>query len=233
MPFNMPDKPDLMLNRRIGHYRLTERIGEGGMGVVYLAEREDEFRQRVAIKLVRCAAESPEIVARLRAERQTLAAVSHPNIVALLDGGATEDGMPYLVMEYIEGAPIDEYCLAHSLDLAARLRLFLRVCAAVEYAHRHLIVHCDLKPSNILVTADGTPKLLDFGIAKLLAPQPGTGAYMTMGAQRPFTPSTPAPSSSSESRSPPPPTCTRWARFSSNCLPVTGPIASRRTPTPR
>jgi len=188
MPFNMPDKPDLMLNRRIGHYRLTERIGEGGMGVVYLAEREDEFRQRVAIKLVRCAAESPEIVARLRAERQTLAAVSHPNIVALLDGGATEDGMPYLVMEYIEGAPIDEYCLAHSLDLAARLRLFLRVCAAVEYAHRHLIVHCDLKPSNILVTADGTPKLLDFGIAKLLAPQPGSGAYMTMGAQRPFTP---------------------------------------------
>ncbi|MGC9969463.1 MAG: protein kinase [Bryobacteraceae bacterium] len=184
----MPDTLDPMLNRRIGHYRLTERIGEGGMGVVYLAERQDEFRQRVAIKLVRWAAESPEVVARLRAERQTLAAVSHPNIVALLDGGATEDGMPYLVMEYIEGTPIDEYCVAHSLDLTARLRLFLRVCAPVEYAHQHLIVHCDLKPSNILVTADGTPKLLDFGIAKLLAPQPGAGAYLTMGAQRPFTP---------------------------------------------
>ena len=188
MLFSMPDLPDPMLNRRIGHYRLTKRIGEGGMGVVYLAEREDEFRQRVAIKLVRYTAESPEIVARLRSERQTLAAVNHPNIVALLDGGATEDGMPYLAMEYVEGTPIDEYCAAHSLDLAARLRLFLQICAAVECAHQHLIVHCDLKPSNILVTADGTPKLLDFGIAKLLAPQPGSGAYMTLGQQRPFTP---------------------------------------------
>jgi tetratricopeptide (TPR) repeat protein/aminoglycoside phosphotransferase (APT) family kinase protein len=177
-----------MLNRRIGHYRLTARIGEGGMGVVYLAEREDEFRQRVAIKLVRYAAESPEVAARLRVERQTLAAISHPNIVALLDGGTTEEGLPYLVMEYIEGQPIDEYCAAHSLDLAGRLRLFLLVCAAVEYAHRHLIVHCDLKPTNILVTADGTPKLLDFGIAKVLAPQSEAGAFMTVGAQRPFTP---------------------------------------------
>jgi len=177
-----------MLNRRIGHYRLTARIGEGGMGVVYLGEREDEFRQRVAIKLVRYAAESPEVAARMRAERQTLAAISHPNIVALLDGGTTEEGLPYLVMEYIEGRPIDEYCAAHSLDLAGRLRLFLLVCAAVEYAHRHLIVHCDLKPTNILVTADGTPKLLDFGIAKVLAPQSEAGAFMTVGAQRPFTP---------------------------------------------
>jgi tetratricopeptide (TPR) repeat protein len=184
----MPNPPDPMLNRRVGHYRLTARIGEGGMGVVYLGEREDEFRQRVAIKLVRFAAESPEIAARLRVERQTLAAISHPNIVALLDGGTTEDGLPYLVMEYIEGRPIDEYCAANSLDLVGRLHLFLRVCAAVDYAHRHLIIHCDLKPTNILVTADGTPKLLDFGIAKLLAPQSEAGAFMTVGAQRPFTP---------------------------------------------
>ncbi len=177
-----------MLNRRIGHYRLTELIGEGGMGVVYLAEREDEFRQRVAIKLLRCAGESQEVMARFRAERQTLAALNHPNVVALLDGGSTEDGLQYLVMERVEGTPIDQYCATHALDLTARLHLFLQVCAAVQYAHQNLVVHCDLKPSNILVTAEGVPKLLDFGIAKLLAPQRAAAAYKTVGAQRPFTP---------------------------------------------
>jgi len=179
------DVPDPMLGRRIGPYRLTQRLGEGGMGVVYLAVRDDEFKRRVAIKLVRMGAASQEVVARLRAERQTLAAIAHPNIVALLDGGATEDGLPYLAMEYVEGMPIDEYCFRYKLDVAARLRLFLPVCAAVQYAHQNLVVHCDLKPSNILVTTEGIPKLLDFGIAKLLGP---AGGGLTVLGRRPFTP---------------------------------------------
>jgi tetratricopeptide (TPR) repeat protein len=176
---------DPMNGRRIGHYRLVKRLGGGGMGTVYLAERVDEFRRQVAIKLVRYAMETPEIVDRFHAERQTMAALSHPNIVALLDGGATDDGLPYLVMEHVEGVPLDEYCATRRLSVDEKLNLFLQICAAVEYAHRHLVVHCDLKPSNILVTADGTPKLLDFGIAKLLGP---ASPEMTLtSGQRPFT----------------------------------------------
>lgn len=182
------EPPDPMVGRRIGPYRLTKRLGEGGMGVVYLGEREGEFRQRVAIKLVRYGAATQEVMARLRAERQTLAAIQHPNIVALIDGGATEEGLPYFAMEYVEGTPIDEYCAARGLDVEARLRIFLEVCAAVEHAHRNLVVHCDLKPGNILVTAEGTPKLLDFGIAKLLRPEPGAAAGLTVAGKRPFTP---------------------------------------------
>src|SRR5580658_4005012 len=153
---NVPDTPvfqDTMLGRRIGHYRLTRRIGEGGMGEVYLAEREDEFRQRVAIKLIRQGVTSPEVVRRFLIERQTLAALNHPRIVRLVDGGTTEDGLPYLVEDYVEGgAPIDRYCTARKLPVTDRLRLFLEVCAGVHYAHQSLIVHCDLKPANILVT---------------------------------------------------------------------------------
>jgi tetratricopeptide (TPR) repeat protein len=189
-----PPAADPLVGRRIGRYRLLRRLGEGGMGVVYLGEREGEYRKRVAVKLVRWALESPEVLRRFHTERQTLAALSHPNIVTLLDGGTTEDGLPYLVMDYLEGQPIDEYCDARSLSLAERLRLFIQVTAAVQYAHQNLIVHCDLKPSNILVTAEGLPKLLDFGIAKLLAPASlGMAGQLTQAGQRPFTPAYASP----------------------------------------
>ena len=141
--------------RVIGHYRLRERIGEGGMGEVYLAEREDQFRQRVAIKLIRPGMASPEVVRRFVIERQTLAALNHPHIVRLVDGGATEDGLPYLVVDYVEGKPIDRYCDLHKLPITARLNLFVETCVAVHHAHQSLVVHCDLKPSNILVTEEG------------------------------------------------------------------------------
>ena len=157
------------LGRRIGAYRLVRLLGRGGMGAVYLAERADRaFRRRVAIKLLPWALATPEARDRFRLERQTLAGLAHPHIARLLDGGETEDGLPYLVMEYVDGEPIDRYCQRHGLDLERRLRLFREVCAAVADAHRNLVVHRDLKPANILVTAGGEVKLLDFGIAKLL-----------------------------------------------------------------
>ena len=153
----------------IGPYRIVKVLGAGGMGDVYLAERADGvFSQRVAIKIVRRDAASSEALGRFRHERQILASLQHPNIARLLDGGISSDGLPYLVMEYVEGLPITEYCDRHRLTIADRLRLFSAVCHAVQHAHQNLIVHRDLKPSNILVTADGTVKLLDFGIAKLL-----------------------------------------------------------------
>ena len=154
---------------RIGPYRVVGTLGAGGMGEVYLAERaDDEFEQRVAIKVVHGGAFSRTVQSRLKIERQILAQLDHPNIAHLLDGGTLPDGTAYLVMEYIDGVPIDTFCDTHRLDLAARLELFGIVCAAVHYAHQNLIVHRDLKPSNILVTTTGVPKLLDFGIAKLL-----------------------------------------------------------------
>jgi eukaryotic-like serine/threonine-protein kinase len=157
--------------RRLGPYRLLEEIGEGGMGEVYRAVRVDEeYEREVAVKLVRAGADAQFVGQRLRAERQILAAFQHPNIARLFDGGTTDDGIPYLVMELIDGQPITDYCDRHRLDLDARLRLFLLVCGAVQYAHQHAVIHRDLKPSNILVTADATPKLLDFGIAKILDP---------------------------------------------------------------
>jgi serine/threonine-protein kinase len=155
--------------RQLGAYRLLREIGRGGTGTVYLAERVDgEFEQRVAIKLLRRGLDTDDLLARFRAERQILASLNHPNVARLLDGGATEDGRPYLVMELVEGTPITEYCTAARLTIEERLELFATVGRAVGYAHRNLIVHRDLKPSNILVTDDGTVKLLDFGIAKLL-----------------------------------------------------------------
>lgn len=156
--------------RLIGAYRLRERIGEGGMGEVYLAEREGEFRQQVAVKLIRAGMANPEVVRRFVIERQTLAALRHPHIVRLLDGGATEEGLPYLVVEYVKGTPIDRYSDDRKLGIGGRLRLFVDVAMAVHHAHQSLIVHCDLKPGNILVTSEGQPMLLDFGIAKLLDP---------------------------------------------------------------
>jgi non-specific serine/threonine protein kinase/serine/threonine-protein kinase len=158
------------VGRRIGPYRLDQLIGSGGMGEVYRAVRVDgDFTMQVAIKLIPAGRDTRFVIARFKAERQILAGLEHPNIARLLDGGSTEDGMPYLVMELVEGLPIQQYCDQRQLDLAARLRLFLQVCGAVQYAHQRLVIHRDLKPNNILVGADGVPKLLDFGIAKIFA----------------------------------------------------------------
>jgi eukaryotic-like serine/threonine-protein kinase len=158
-----------MKGERIGPYRVLGTLGAGGMGEVFLAERADaEFEQQVAIKVVQGGAFSRAVQSRLKVERQILAQLDHPNIAHLLDGGTLPDGAAYLVMEYIDGVPIDTFCDTHRLDIPARLELFVTVCAAVHYAHQNLIVHRDLKPSNILVTTAGVPKLLDFGIAKLL-----------------------------------------------------------------
>jgi serine/threonine protein kinase/Flp pilus assembly protein TadD len=158
-----------MSGDRIGPYRVLRTLGAGGMGEVFLAERADaQFDQLVAIKVVHGGALGRGVHSRLKMERQILAQLDHPNIARLLDGGSMPDGTAYLVMEYIDGVAIDAYCDARRLDVAGRLTLFQTVCAAVHYAHQNLIVHRDLKPSNILVTTAGVPKLLDFGIAKLL-----------------------------------------------------------------
>jgi eukaryotic-like serine/threonine-protein kinase len=182
-------EPDL-LGRRIGAYCLVRLLGRGGMGAVYLAERADDaFHQRVAVKLLPWALATPEARHRFRVERQTLAALAHPHIARLLDGGETADGLPYLVMEYVEGEPIDQYCRARELDLEQRLRLFREVCGAVEHAHRNLVVHRDLKPANILVTDAGEVKLLDFGIAKLLpGAQAGAASPVTQAGRLLWTP---------------------------------------------
>ncbi|MEZ4450515.1 MAG: serine/threonine-protein kinase [Nannocystaceae bacterium] len=157
--------------RRIGPYRVVREIGAGGMGVVYLAVRDDpHFHTEVAVKVLQGGLESAQAIARFRDERQILATLRHSGIVQLLDGGSLADGLPYLVMEYVEGSPITRWADARGLDVRARVELFQQVCAAVSYAHQKLVVHRDLKPSNILVTAAGAPKLLDFGIAKLLDP---------------------------------------------------------------
>jgi len=158
--------------RRIGPYRILRELGHGGMGTVYLAARADEqFQKRVALKIIRSGADSAEVVRHFKRERQILAGLDHPNIAKLLDGGATEDGLPYLVMEYIEGQPLLSYCDSLSLPIPERLKLFQAVCAAVQYAHRNLVVHRDIKPGNVMVAADGSPRLLDFGIAKLVNPE--------------------------------------------------------------
>jgi serine/threonine-protein kinase len=160
----------------IGAYQLVRRIGEGGMGTVHLAVRADkEFKKNVAIKVIRKGMDSQEIVARFRRERQILSSLDHPNIAKLLDGGTTEEGLPYFVMEHISGRPLTDYCDSHKLTTRERLELFRLVCSAVQYAHQSLVVHRDLKPANILVTADGIPKLLDFGIAKILNPDVFSG----------------------------------------------------------
>ena len=161
--------PEEFVGRRAGPYRLEEPIAVGGMGMVFRAVRAgDEFRQQVAVKIIHRDLASPLLVRKFRQERQALADLDHPGIARLLDGGATDDGLPYLAMELITGAPIDRYCDEARLSVPDRLRLFLNIFDAVAHAHRHLIVHRDLKPANILVDAEGRPKLLDFGIAKLL-----------------------------------------------------------------
>lgn len=176
---------------RIGPYQITAVIGHGGMGSVYCAKRmDDQFRQQVAIKVLRAGfGASPDMLARFRAERQILASLTHANIARLLDGGITASGLPYLVMEYIEGTTIDVYSENRNLSIRERLGLFRQVCAAVQYAHQNLIVHRDIKPANVMVTREGTPKLLDFGIAKLLRPNAlGQTVAATRPAERLMTP---------------------------------------------
>ncbi len=179
---------EAVAGRRLGAYELIREIGRGGMGVVYLAARADEeFLKRVAIKLVLADFDHESINRRFRNERQILASLDHPNIARLLDGGTTEGGSPFFVMEYIEGQPIKDYCDSQRLSTVERLKLFRAVCSAVHYAHQNLIVHRDIKPGNILVTVDRTPKLLDFGIAKLISPDAQLGE-ITEATSRVMTP---------------------------------------------
>jgi serine/threonine protein kinase len=161
-----------MEGRQLHAYKLIREIGQGGMGTVYLAERVDgAYSKQVAIKLVRPRMNNAEILERFRREREILASLDHPNIARLIDGGSTEEGLPYFVMEFVEGQPINRWCDDRKLNVSQRLELFRKVCDAVQYAHQHLVVHRDLKPGNILVTAGGDVKLLDFGIAKLVGPE--------------------------------------------------------------
>ncbi len=187
-PMGSGDVGDPFIGHLIDDYRVAERLGRGGMGTVYLAEREGEFSQKVALKVIRRGMDTDEIVGRFQMERQILAHLEHPNIARLLDGGSTRDGLPYFVMEHIDGVPLDAYCDRRQLGINARLELFLKVCDAVEAAHRRLIVHRDLKPSNLLVTADGTVKLLDFGIAKLLSDDQQALSVRTRPEERIMTP---------------------------------------------
>ncbi|MBZ0111613.1 MAG: serine/threonine protein kinase, partial [Thermoanaerobaculia bacterium] len=180
-------KVDDLAGLSIGPYRLIRPLGRGGMGIVYLAYRENPYHQEVAIKLVRRGLLSVQARRRLEAERQVLAQLEHPNIARLYDGGTTEDGIPYLVMERVIGLPIDDYCDEQRLSIRERLDLVKQVLAAVAHAHHHLSVHCDIKPSNILVTADAIPKLLDFGIVKLLSPKGNEEITVTGPGRRPLT----------------------------------------------
>jgi non-specific serine/threonine protein kinase/serine/threonine-protein kinase len=183
------------IGRRVGPYQIIEQLGAGGMGEVYRAFRaDDQYRKEVALKIIAGGEGAGVVLTRFRNERQILANLEHPNIARLLDGGTTEEGIPYFVMELIEGKPITEYCDSKKLDIAERLKLFLQVCAAVQYAHQRLIIHRDIKPANILVTSDGSPKLLDFGIAKILARDPiADSPETTLPAFRILTPSYASP----------------------------------------
>src|SRR5437870_728933 len=178
---------ELNKGRRIGAYRVLRQIGRGGMGTVHLAARADDaFQKLVAIKIILRGLDTEDIIQRFRGERQILAMLDHANIARLLDGGTTDDGLPYFVMEYVEGKPLNEYCTKRQLDLKERLALYRSVCEAVQYAHRNLVVHRDLKPGNILIAGNGVPKLLDFGLAKLL--EPDTETAKTFTAMRMLTP---------------------------------------------
>ncbi|MEQ9568607.1 MAG: serine/threonine-protein kinase, partial [Longimicrobiales bacterium] len=179
--------PDPRVGSRIGPWQVEDRIGEGGMGVVYRAERADgAFEQSVALKVLRRGMDTEGILARFRSERQILAGLEHPNIARLVDGGMTDDGLPWFTLEYVRGEHLTEYCDAHRLPVDARLDLFETVCAAVQYAQERLVVHRDLKPSNVLVSDDGTVKLLDFGIARVLS-DGGSGQTTVVGAPRALT----------------------------------------------
>jgi non-specific serine/threonine protein kinase/serine/threonine-protein kinase len=180
---------DPMRGRVLGPYRVIRRLGSGGMGRVYLGERvDDQFHRRVAIKVMHTNDEGGEIARRFQIERRTLAVLDHPNIVRLLDAGTAGEGLPYLVMDYVEGQPIDEFCASRGFSIPERLAAFRSICAAVQYAHQNLVVHRDLKPTNVLVTAAGDVKLLDFGIAKILRPEYMPDAALTRTNAHPMTP---------------------------------------------
>src|SRR5262249_41482288 len=164
------------IGQRIGAYAVISELARGGMGAVYLAERADgQFEKRVAIKVLKRGTDTDEVLRRFRIERQILANLEHPNITRLLDAGTTSDGLPYFVMEFVEGTPITKFIQRKNMDLRSRLQLFLKVCSAVELAHRQHIIHRDIKPGNVLVNDDCELKLLDFGIAKLLNGHPDNG----------------------------------------------------------
>ncbi|MCU1295359.1 MAG: pknD, partial [Bryobacterales bacterium] len=184
-----------LIGSRIGAYRLERELGHGGMGAVYLATRADEeFRKSVAIKLIRVEKQSDFTVRRFRQERQILARLEHAYVARLIDGGATGSGMPYLVMEYVEGEVLTQYCEGRELSARERLELFLKICSAVQYAHERSIIHRDLKPANILVEPNGCPKLLDFGIAKMLEPEnPAANKEPTVAGLRMLTPAYASP----------------------------------------
>ena len=188
--FGIPSHAGPASGDRIGVYQILGELGRGGMGIVYLARRADEhFDKKVAIKLASVGIGGDSLERRFRSERQIVASLDHPNIARLLDGGSMPDGRPYLVMEYVEGARLLEWCEARKLSTRGRLEIFLEVCSAVQYAHQHLVIHRDLKPANVLVTDDGVVKLLDFGIAKLIDPEPaGETADRTATLLRLFTP---------------------------------------------
>ncbi len=180
--------------KHFGNYKIIHEIGAGGMGAVFLAERSDgEFEQKVAIKIIRQAIAESELISRFKRERQILATLNHPNIAKLLDGGVSDDGLPFLAMEYIEGEAITKFAERENLKLEERLKLFLKVCSAVAYAHRNLTVHRDIKPSNILVTKEGEPKLLDFGLAKLIDENLSNDTEQTQTAFRALTPAYASP----------------------------------------
>src|SRR4029077_6367345 len=168
----LEDHQDRLIGTRVGPYRIVSILGHGGMSTVYRAERDDsQYHQTVAIKVLHNAILHPRLRSRLHSERHILATLDHPSIARLIDSGDLEDGTPYLVMEHVDGEAIDVYSHSRTLFVRERLEMFLQVCTAVQYAHRNLIVHRDIKAANIFITGDGTAKLLDFGIAKLLAPE--------------------------------------------------------------
>lgn len=188
--FDQP--PDAYAGKRIGQYKVVGELGRGGMGAVYLAERADgEFSQRVAVKIIRQTLTDPGLVRYFKRERDILASLNHPFIASLIDGGVSEDGMPFLAMEYVEGLSVTEFAKRKNLSVEQKLALFLKICQGVAYAHRNLIVHRDIKPSNIFVTADGMPKLLDFGLAKIL--EANVDSLQTETALQPLTPAYASP----------------------------------------
>src|SRR5207302_4870035 len=188
----LPREDASEIGKRVGAYVIIREIGQGGMGTVYLGERADgQFQKLVARKILKRGTDTDEVLRRFRNERQILANLDHSNITRLLDAGATDDGLPYFVMEFIEGTPITRFVQRTNLDLKGRLKLFLKVCSAVELAHRNHIIHRDIKPGNVLVKHDGEPKLLDFGIAKLLSSR--DDGHITAAIERRLTPRYAAP----------------------------------------
>ena len=223
-----PDVESSEEGSRIGEYRVVGEIGRGGMGVVYLAERvEGDFEQRVAIKILRAGLGGEALERRFEEERTILASLNHPHVARLYGGGRTSDGRPYFTMEYVEGLPIDRYCDERQLTVDQRLELFAKVIGAVHYAHRNLVIHRDIKPTNVLVGGDGEPKLLDFGIAKL-ADEEGVGEGTTRKLERRLTPEVLEPRAAARRERD-----YRIGRLSAGALALRAPDRKLRPPGPR